>query len=231
MHYFRIWAAGFNVSGYTAIHSFTTAPCDFSPPDDPTSKVLGPNTVQFSWDRGSNNSFFCVDTADTEYDLTHLTDTWANHGCRVTGTTFTANDIACGKKQYWRVWAAGTGATGYSSIATFITPACTNFTPPTDLTSTIAGGKVRFEWDAGRDNLWFCVDTAKTQDDLNHLTGSWQNWGCGTTKDFVEVPLIDPGESGGLVCPQKYYWRVFARGTSTSGTSVVESIETGPTCP
>jgi hypothetical protein len=210
--------------------SFTTPKCvNFSNPSNPAAEVLGPNSVKFSWTKGQNNLWFCVDTAQSESDLTGYKGTFQNFGCLTTSDNFTSDAVPCGKKQWFRIYAVGPGGTsGYSSINTYTTPDCVNFTVPTDLDADlISGNKVRFEWEGGSDNLWFCVETAKDHNDLMATSNTWETWGCGTTTESLEVPIVASGASGGLVCNTTYYWRVFARGTFTNGASASQQVQTG----
>ena len=78
-------------------------------------------------------------------------------------------------------------ASGYSTVGTFTTGACP-ITAPTNLDAdTIDADSIHYEWTKGVDNLQSCVDTAETENDLNNLTGTWANHGCGTTADEVVV--------------------------------------------
>lgn len=222
-HYWRVYAAGPAGSGHSAISEFTTASCNFTAPTDLDATVEGPSKVKFTFDRGNDNLYICIDTAQSEDDLTGITGTFMNHGCGISGETYTSNVVPCGVTSYWRVWAAGTNTTGYSAIESFTTPACP-FTAPTNLDAdTIDGDTIHYEWTKGVDNLWSCVDTAESESDLDSLSGTWANHGCGTTADELTV--------NGLDCGTTYYWRVFARGSGgSSGSSVVETSETAA-CP
>lgn len=222
-HYWRVYGAGQYGGGHSQVAEFTTTGCAFTPPTNPQAAVQGPNTVKFSWTRGTNNASFCIDTAKSESDLTGLTGTWMNHGCGVTGETFTSTVVPCDAKQWFRIWAVGQGSSGYSAIGTFTTGACP-ITAPTNLDAdTIDADTIHYEWTKGVDNLWSCVDTAETESDLNNLTGTWKNHGCGTTDDELVV--------NDLKCNTTYYWRVFARGSG--GSSAVSAVSTSKTaaCP
>jgi hypothetical protein len=222
-HYWRVYGVGGGGAGYSPVAEFTSSGCDFTPPTNPEATVQGPNTVKFDWDRGTNNSSFCIDTAKSESDLTNLTGSWMNHGCGVTGETFTSTVVPCDAKQWFRIWAVGLGASGYSPVGTFTTGACP-ITAPTNLDAdTIDADSIHYEWTKGIDNLWSCVDTAESEADLNGLTGTWANHGCGTTDDELVVD--------NLKCNTTYYWRVFARGSG--GSSAVSQIAGSKTaaCP
>jgi hypothetical protein len=68
--------------------------------------------------------------------------------------------------------------------------------------AAISDTAARFSWTPGAGNEWFCVDLASTPDDLESLSGTWFNSGCGTTlaKHLVK----------GLQCGSIYYTRVWA---------------------
>jgi hypothetical protein len=146
-----------------------------------------------------------------------------NHGCGVTGETVTSTVVPCGAEQWFRIWAVGPGTSGYSTIGTFTTSACP-ITAPTNLDAdTIDADSIHYEWTKGVDNIFSCVDTAETEDDLNSLSGTWANHGCGTTADELVV--------NDLECDTTYYWRVFTRGSGgSSAVSAVDTSKTGP-CP
>jgi hypothetical protein len=222
-YYWRVYGAGQYGGGHSQVAEFTTGACAFTPPTDPKAEIVNSNTVKFSWERGTNNASFCVDTAKSEADLTGLTGTWMNHGCGVTGETFTSTVVPCDAKQWFRIWATGQGASGYSPIDTFTTGVCP-ITAPTNLDAdTVDADSIHYEWTKGVDNLWSCVDTAETENDLNSLTGTWANHGCGTTAEEIVVD--------GLTCNTTYYWRVFSRGSGgSSAVSTVATSKTGP-CP
>jgi hypothetical protein len=200
--------------------SFTTVSC-FSAPSSPTSQALSSGAVRLSWQSGTGNLFYCVDTAFTSDDLTGFKGSFANWGCGTTATTIDLN-LLCGTPHYWRVWAAGIGTNGYSPIAQMTTPNC-NFTAPSSPTATpLSSTAVRFNWTAGNNNTLFCLDVAKTEDDLKNLTGSWNNYGCGTTATTFDVT--------GLTCNTKYFWRVWAKGTTESAYTAIADVTTPPDC-
>ncbi len=221
LHYARVWAVGATGSGYSNTVNFVTPPCPFTPPSNPNAQVQGPNTVTFSWTRGVNNSWFCIDTAFNSSDLVNLTGSWGNHGCGTLGTTFTANNLVCGQTHYYRIYAAGiSGGNGYSQIGTFTTPACT-YGAPYNLTADVQGpNTVEFDWSRGTSNVWFCVETAKSMSDLTSLSDTWENHGCGTTASQLTVDSLD--------CGTTYYWRVFAW---TAQGGVYSDVSTATTDP
>jgi hypothetical protein len=199
-----------------------TSDCNFSVPTNLRSEALSPTSIRFAWDRGLDNAWFCVDTALSENHLLNLTGTYRWHGCGTTGTTITASGLACGTKYFWRVFAQGARANGHSAVAEVTTQPCP-FSPPHALhTHDITQTSVRFDWERGGDNHWFCVDTGKDPQDILRFSGTWKNQGCGT--EFTELDVT------GLDCGTIYYWRVYAVGTFVSGYSVIERFSTSA-CP
>jgi len=217
-HYWRVYGAGAYGSGYTPIREFTPGNCAFSPPTDPNATVINSNTVKFEWESGTNNIFFCVDTAENEEDLKGIKGTFMNHGCGVTAETFTSSVVPCGKQQVFRIWAVGPGTNGYSPIGSFTTGVCP-ITAPTNLDAdTIDADTVHFEWTKGVDNITHCLDWAESENDLNTLSGTFEN-ACNISGSEYTLDSLD--------CNTTYYWRVFARGTGGSAaTSVVETAKT-----
>ena len=204
--------------------AFVTPSCPgaFTPPTGPVSTVLGPTSALFQWNRGTGNQYFCVDTAFSLSDLTTLTGSWHNWGCGTTSTALQANTLACGRLHYWRVYAWGLAGSGYSQYATFQTSGCA-FSPPTNPRNfNIGPNSAGFAWDRGTNNYFYCVDIARTQGDLTHLSGTWMNFACGTTGTQASL--------NGLSCDTTYYWRVWVAGPGTSGYSPIDSLHTSE-CP
>jgi len=75
--------------------------------------------------------------------------------------------------------------------------------PPLHLqAAAVSETAARFSWKAGAGNEWFCIDLAGTPDDLESLSGTWFNSGCGMTGTTHLVK--------GLQCSATYYARVYA---------------------
>jgi hypothetical protein len=220
-HFWRVWAQGTGASGHSAVASFTTPGCGFTPPTNPLSAPLSPTSQRVTWTRGADNQFFCVDTALSREDLRDFEDTWRNWFCGTTATTVDLFGLQCATQYFWRVWAAGSATSGHSAAATFTTGACA-FSPPTNLRAeAVSGLTYRFRWDRGEDNLWFCLDKAETQAHLLNFTGTWMNHSCGNTTTSLDVLLQ---------CGKTYFWRVYAQGTTVAGYSAVAQLTT-PACP
>ena len=216
--YWRVWAAGPGVSGYSEVETVSVSDCNFSVPTNLRSEVTSPTTVRFRWDRGLDNTWFCVDTATSEADLLAFGPSYRPHGCGTTTTQIDGSGLACNTKYFWRVFAQGERSNGHSAVAEVTTPAC-GFTPPHTLeVEDITKTSVTFDWERGLDNLQFCVDVAESQDDLLFFKGSWKNYGCGTTSTALAVT--------GLTCNTTYYWRVYAVGTLVAGHSGMATFKT-----
>ena len=98
-------------------------------PSNPNVQVLGPNTATFSWTKGVNTIWLCVDTAFNTDDLFSLTGSWSNHACGTKNKTFTAGDLICGRSYVYRIYGMGIGiggGSGYSPTGAFTTPPCTH---------------------------------------------------------------------------------------------------------
>jgi hypothetical protein len=218
--FWRVWAVGPGTTGYSGIESHNVPTCAFSPPTNLQSQVLSGTSVRFSWDRGVNNDWFCVDTGPTEFDLLNFTPAYRAHGCGTTGTTITATGLACGTKYFWRVFSQGSGASGHSVVREVTTAPCAFSVPHSLDTDDVEKTSAHFDWVAGTNNLWYCVDLAKTLDNLLNFNGTWFNRGCGTTNTFLNIT--------GLDCGTLYYWRVFAFGGAVSGHSATAQVTTDP---
>jgi hypothetical protein len=197
-----------------------TCPGAFTPAHNLDADVFD-DFVRVSWQRGTGNSFFCVDTARTQSDLVNQRNTWRNWGsCGTQVTHFDLTQLGCGRTYFYRVFAAGSGGSGHSVIDSFVTEDC-NFTPPSNPSATVrSDGSVRIRWDRGTDNRFFCIDFAFSEDDLVDLEGSWFNSGCGQTATSVTVT--------GLDCGRVYFYRIWAAGTQESGYTEIDSFATPP---
>jgi len=69
--------------------------------------------------------------------------------------------------------------------------------------AAVSETSARFQWMAGRGNEWYCLDLAGTPDDLESLSGTWFNSGCGMTGTSHVVK--------GLQCSGAYFARVWAQ--------------------
>jgi hypothetical protein len=219
--YWRVWAAGPFTGGHSSRDDFEAADCTFSVAKNLKTTALTSTTVKFEWEKGLDNSWFCVDTGKSQSDLLNFTGTWKNYGCGTTATAVEVSGLECNTRYYWRVYAQGVTGQGHSVVATLDTPACVNFTVPHDLdTSDVTKTGAMLEWERGQNNVWFCVDLAESQSDLLNFTGTWKNFGCGQTSTGLELPEAT------LECNTTYYWRVFTQGVSGSGHSQVDQFKT-----
>jgi len=91
-------------------------------------------------------------------------------------------------------------------------------TPPSNLqAAAFSPTQARFQWIPGAGNNFFCVDFARSLQDLLAITGSWRNSGCGTTTNSHVI--------NGLACGTTYYARIW---TPAGGGlySPVRSVQT-----
>jgi hypothetical protein len=200
--------------------SFRTLACTggFTVASDLSSRELSPTAVSLDWDRGNDNHWFCVDTAHSLNDLYNLQGSWRNHNCGTTSSSADVYGLDCDSNYYWRVWSVGSFTTGHSDHASFSLDACT-FTVPDDLRDEVLSStSVKFSWDAGLDNDEFCVDTARSLNDLFGFSGTWDNHGCWATEPTITAT--------GLRCNTQYFWRVYARGDTGDGHSDYETVTT-----
>jgi hypothetical protein len=179
------------------------APTDATPPIHLQGAAFSVTQARFQWTPGKENHYFCVDYAKSMTDLLQRSGTWRNSGCGTTSNSHVVDNLACGTRYFVRVWTSAGGGL-YSQPVTVQTYSCaTAISAPTNLgvvftTSTTA----RLDWKPGKDNRWFCVDTARSPSDLLHKTGTWRNHACWTTSSQVTI--------SGLKCGTVYYWRVYA---------------------
>jgi len=111
-----------------------------------------------------------------------------------------------------------------SATVGFTTSACAlvQFTPPQNPRArAVSTTALRFQWEKGNDNYYFCVDTALSLGDLLSFQGSWANHACGA---FLTSAAVS-----GFQCGTLYYWRVWALGFTGSGHSPVVTVTT-PGC-
>ncbi len=189
----------------------------FSPPHDVSATTYN-DYVRVSWQAGTANQYYCIDTAFSQDDLVTLRGSWSNWGCGTTATSFDLTDLACGRLHYFRIWAAGFTTSGYSEVGIFQSQSC-NFTAPSNPhTDGVTSSGARLVWTAGNDNYFYCVDFARSQSDLLTLSGSWFNTDCGTTATVADI--------SGLSCDTTYYWRVWATNATTSGYTSITSLHT-----
>ena len=217
VHYWRVYAVGPDVSGHSQAVFTSTTGCSFAPPHSPRSSPISATAMRFQWDASIDNQWFCVDVALNQDDLLNFRGSWRNFGCGMTNTVLEVFGFGCGT-HYWRVYAQGTNTGGHSQVATFNLADC-NFSVPTNLRpEALSGTSIRFQWDRGGDNRWFCLDTALSSADLNSFSGSWRNHHCETTSTSVDVT--------GLACGTIYFWRIYASGTARDGHSAEAQART-----
>jgi hypothetical protein len=224
-YYWRVWAAGLSGSGYSDYAPFTTDACpvSFTPPFNPHVESTGEHTAALDWIPGQNNHFFWADIALSRSDLLNRVGSWRNFSCGTTRSDAEVFGLDCNTTYYWRVWAVGDSTVGYSDVDTFKTQNCpVVFTAPYDLRATPSVNTAQLSWKAGRGNVWYCVDLAQSHADLVNLTGTWQNFACGSMATSLSIP------DKPLHCNTTYYWRVYASGVGLSGYSEEDHFKTLP---
>jgi hypothetical protein len=115
-----------------------------------------------------------------------------------------------GTTYYARVRTAVGGGFLTSDIVS-ITASCTGggggggaITKPTGLNAVNQpGGSVRFDWNPGQNNIWYCLDVAPSLNALLSVNPArgWRNYGCWTTQSALTVD--------GLPCGATLYWLVY----------------------
>ncbi len=198
----------------------TAAPA-FSPPSGLTVSVSG-TSATFNWTAGSDNAWYCVDTAFNSTDLVTFSGSWTNWGCGTTVTMLTVVNLQCNALHYARVYAIGASGSGYSNIVNFATAPCPQSPPVAFFPQLLGPTAVIFSWYPGAADASYCVDTASNVNDLVKLTGSWANHGCGTTDTSL---MVD-----GLPCGQPQVYRVYAWTALGSSYSAIQTF-TMPACP
>jgi hypothetical protein len=175
--------------------------------------------ARFQWVPGTGNRYFCIDYAKSLNDLLNRFGSWRNSGCGTTGTSHVVSGLACGTNYFARVWTPAGGGL-YSSIGTVQTYSCANaISPPAGLkTIFITNTKARLDWNAGKDNRWFCIDTARSRADLLSFGNSWRNHACGTT--FTQATI------SGLRCDTLYFWRVYTWNPIANAHSEISTFTT-----
>jgi hypothetical protein len=124
------------------------------------------------------------------FDITTVPDfsAFGNQGPLASNAYYTVWTLEPNVHYYARVNTLANVGFLTSDVLQFTTQNCgVAFTPPHDLDATVFDDFVRLDWEAGNGNLFYCVDTAFTQDDLLDIDGSWFNWGCGTTSTVLDL--------------------------------------------
>jgi hypothetical protein len=212
------WIGSWVHSDPISFHTPSCAGGGFSAPTNLRSNVLSSSSMRVRWDAGQNNLWYCVDTALSLDDLFNFRGTWWAHHCGTGSTVVDLNGLGCGQVHYWRVYAVGPGVSAHSAPASFVSGDCA-FSVPDDLSAEVLSPtSVRFSWDRGAGNLWYCVDTAETLSHLFNFTGTFDNHGCGTTGTVVTATDLE--------CGEQYFWRVYAAGAAGQGHSAHATVTT-----
>ncbi|HEX5370854.1 MAG TPA: fibronectin type III domain-containing protein [Dehalococcoidia bacterium] len=183
------------------------------------------NSVNFTWQPGVNNIWYCVNVA-RNYNDVYTGPTWRNYGCWQTGTTLQVTGLTCGTTYYWNVYTWNTTTNAQSAISSFTTAPCAPaITPPTNLYAYSVGAhSAVLNWAPGNSNIWYCVQTAQNVHDILYGGPTWSNHGCWTTAPSIQLT--------GLACGTTYYWNVYAWNYTTNTSSNYSTFTTdacGPT--
>jgi len=195
-----------------------TPAASITPPTNLQAAANSQTSIRFQWNAGQNNYSFCLNTATSLTDLQFGGPSWRNHGCGSNSTAIQLNGVACGTTYYWNVWAWSPFGTATSYTASVQSASC-SIGAPTNLRAVdIREDVALLAWTPGANNVWYCVNTARSLHDLQVGGPTWRNHGCWTTATSLWV--------GGLRCDSTYYWNVFTWNPSTSTTSATASFET-----
>ena len=189
-------------------------------PTNLSASARNDGSVRFDWTPGTNNTWYCVDTALSLPDLYNTRNSWRNHGCWNTNSELTVSGLSCGTVYYWLVYSWNGTANVKSDASVAQTRSCAaTISPPTNLEATrLTDGGVLFDWSPGDGNIWYCLDTAPSQSELLNTNGDWQNHGCWNTNSQLVVYNLD--------CSETYYWLVYAWNTVANTKSAVSTVQT-----
>jgi hypothetical protein len=222
--YWNVYAWNTTTATTSQSAAVQTSACSslIGPPTGLNATKPSPGVIRFDWNPGDNNIWYCLNAATSFADLATGGPSWHNYGCWTTTSQLTVSNLPCDSTIYWNVYAWNTVTGVTSEAATVQTDACsTVFSPPDDLeASNITKTSVRLTWDAGLNNVWFCVNKAESEEDLASGLDTWKNHGCWSTTESLNL--------SGLECETTYYWNVFAWNTVTNGTSQTASFTTSP---
>jgi hypothetical protein len=189
-----------------------------TPPANLQAAATGQNSLRFQWNAGQNNYFFCLNTATSQFDLQFGGPSWRNHGCGTNSTVLQLNNVPCGTTYWWNVWAWSPFGTATSYTAVVQSASCSIGAPANLRALDVRDDVALLAWTPGANNIWYCVNLARSEHDLRYGGPSWFNAGCWTTQNSLWV--------GGLRCDTTYYWNVFTWNYSTSTTSGMSTFET-----
>ncbi len=192
-----------------------------SPPGHLQAAAVSEKAARFQWAAGAGNEWYCLDLASTPDDLESLSGTWFNSGCGMTGTSHLAKGLQCSATYFTRVWASTADGGMYSPPLRIDMHECaTTITAPANMRPLFeTAHTVRLAWDAGENNIWFCVELARDHSELVRRGGSRTSLGCGSTS--TELTIND------LECETIYYWRVVAWNFRVDTVGDVRVVITG----
>jgi M6 family metalloprotease-like protein len=196
-YYYRVRA--YNAGGHSAYsdpaHAATLV-CLPQTPGDLTATAVSQTRIDLAWtDNSSNEDGFKIERSPDG------STGWSQVASVSAGViTYSDTGLTCGTTYYYRVAAYNaSGASGYSSPASAVTPACPQFLAPSDLTATaVSQTGIELTWtDNTGDEAGFRVERSPDG------AGGWAE--VGSVGANVTV-FTDSGLSGGAT----YYYRVRA---------------------
>lgn len=203
------------------LFAFTTGcqPYEATGPLHLSGASISDTAARFSWTPGNGNLWYCLDYAVTPEDLVGKTGTWRNSGCRMTSTTHVVQGMHCDRTYFARVWAWTTQGGRHSPQVKVTTQPCAStITEATDLRVLfVAPDRARVAWTPGSNNIWYCLDLARSQGELVSFGESWENF-CGFKTPEFELRRLD--------CETVYYYRVYTWNFHKNAHSVLRNFVT-----
>jgi hypothetical protein len=110
-----VLGAGFGLGRAGNVNAQPTAPINlFAAP-------ISDSEILFAWHPGAENTWTCINLAESYEDLARAGPTWHNRGCGNTDSMITIGELACGTTYYWNVYAwsnTGSATSQWSIIKT-----------------------------------------------------------------------------------------------------------------
>jgi hypothetical protein len=137
----------------------------------------------------------------------------------MTTTTLVVEGLHCERTYNARVWAWTTQGGRYSAPLKVTTQPCAStITEATNLRALFKAPEIaRLAWTPGSNNIWYCLDLARTQSDLLSFGETWENR-CGFTEPEIELRRLD--------CETVYYYRVYTWNFNVNAHSVARNFTT-----